>query len=67
MNGATLGPRDPAPPPDHPVGLGEDSGPNPVLRAVVGLLVGLGAGALAAALTPRPDRASRPSLDLGRR
>ena len=51
-----LGPRDPAPPPDHPVGLGEDSGPHPVLRAVVGLLVGLAAGALAAALTPRPNR-----------
>lgn len=59
MNGATLGPRDPAPPPDHPVGLGEDSGPNPVVRAVVGLVVGLGAGALAAALTPRPERARR--------
>lgn len=59
MNGATLGPRDPAPPPDHPVGLGEDSGPNPMVRAVVGLLVGIGAGALAAALTPRPARAKR--------
>ena len=56
MTGATLGPRDPAPPPDHPVGLGEDSGPNPVVRAIVGLLVGVGAGALAAALTPRPGR-----------
>ena len=56
---AALGPKDPAPPPDHPVGLGEDSGPNPVLRAAVGLLVGLGAGALAAALTPRPERARR--------
>lgn len=65
MNGATLGPRDPAPPPDHPVGLGEDSGPNPVVRAVVGLLVGLGAGALAAALTPRPDRARRTSSMTG--
>ena len=59
MSGAALGPRDPAPPPDHPVGLGEDAGPNPLVRAVVGLLVGFGAGALAASLTPRPDRAKR--------
>jgi hypothetical protein len=59
MDGATLGPKDPAPPPDHPVGLGEDSGPNPFVRAVVGLLVGLAAGALAASLTPRPERARR--------
>ena len=66
MNGASLGPRDPAPPPDHPAGLGEDAGPNPVVRAIVGLLVGLGAGALAAALTPRPDRAKRPSISAGR-
>ncbi|MDP9405050.1 MAG: hypothetical protein M3O86_00380, partial [Actinomycetota bacterium] len=50
-------PLDVAPPPDHPVGLGEDSGPHPLLRAVVGLLVGVAAGALAAALTPRPERA----------
>ncbi len=47
-------------PPDHPIGLGEDSGPNPMVRAAVGLLVGLAAGAVAAALTPRPDRARRP-------
>jgi uncharacterized protein involved in exopolysaccharide biosynthesis len=67
MDGAALGPRDPAPPPDHPVGLGEDSGPNPVVRAIVGLLVGLGAGALAAALTPRPDRAGRTPTDPGGR
>jgi uncharacterized protein involved in exopolysaccharide biosynthesis len=53
------GPADPAPPPDHPVGLGEDSGPNPVVRGIVGLLVGLAAGAIAAALTPRPQRAAR--------
>jgi hypothetical protein len=46
-------------PPDHPMGLGEDSGPNPMVRAAVGLLVGLAAGAVAAALTPRPDRARR--------
>ena len=46
-------------PGDHPIGLGEDSGPNPVVRAVVGLLVGLAAGAVAAALTPRPERAQR--------
>lgn len=59
MRGVALGPKDPAPPPDHPVGLGEDSGPHPVVRAVVGLLVGLAAGAVAAALTPRPDRAAR--------
>lgn len=59
MDASALGPKDPAPPPDHPVGLGEDSGPNPVVRAVVGLLVGLGAGAIAAALTPRPERARR--------
>ncbi|CAN5734628.1 MAG: hypothetical protein M3493_08220 [Actinomycetota bacterium] len=44
-------------PPDHPMGLGEDSGPNPMVRAAVGLLVGLAAGAVAAALTPRTDRA----------
>ena len=56
MSGAALGPKDPAPPPDHPIGLGEDSGPNPVVRGIVGLLVGLAAGAIAAALTPRPDR-----------
>lgn len=59
MSGAALGPKDPAPPPDHPIGLGEDSGPNPVVRGIVGLLVGLAAGAVAAALTPRPDRAQR--------
>ena len=59
MSGAVLGPKDPAPPPDHPMGLGEDSGPNPVVRGIVGLLVGLAAGAIAAALTPRPDRARR--------
>ena len=53
---------DPAPPPDHPAGLGEDSGPNPVVRGIVGLLVGLGAGAIAAALTPRPQRARRSPL-----
>ena len=53
---------DPAPPPDHPAGLGEDSGPNPVVRGIVGLLVGLGAGAIAAALTPRPHRARRSPL-----
>ena len=52
----------PAPPPDHPAGLGEDSGPNPVRRGIVGLLVGLGAGAIAAALTPRPQRAHRSLL-----
>lgn len=56
MSGAALGPRDPAPPPDHPAGLGEDSGPHPVVRAIAGLLVGIGAGALAAALTPRPRK-----------
>jgi hypothetical protein len=59
MTGSALGPLDPAPPPEHPVGLGEDSGPNPVVRGIVGLLVGLAAGALAAALTPRPERARR--------
>jgi uncharacterized protein involved in exopolysaccharide biosynthesis len=59
VTGAALGPKDPAPPPDHPIGLGEDSGPNPVVRGIVGLLVGLAAGAIAAALTPRPDRARR--------
>lgn len=53
---------DPAPPPDHPAGLGEDAGPNPVVRAIVGLLVGLAAGAIAAALTPRPQRARRSPL-----
>jgi uncharacterized protein involved in exopolysaccharide biosynthesis len=52
-------PADPAPPPDHPAGLGADSGPNPVVRAIVGLLVGLAAGAVAAAVTPRPHRARR--------
>ena len=57
VSGAAMGPKDPAPPPDHPIGLGEDSGPNPVVRGIVGLLVGLAAGAVAAALTPRPDRA----------
>ena len=62
MGEAGLGPRDPAPPPDHPIGLGEDSGPNPVVRGIVGLLVGLAAGAIAAALTPRPHRARRSSL-----
>jgi hypothetical protein len=62
MSGAVLGPNDPAPPPDHPMGLGEDSGPNPVVRGVVGLLVGLAAGAIAAALTPRPQRARRSPL-----
>lgn len=59
MTDGLLGPRDPAPPPDHPVGLGEDSGPHPVIRGIVGLLVGLAAGAIAAALTPRPQRARR--------
>ena len=59
MTRGTVDPRDPAPPADHPVGLGEDSGPNPVVRGIVGLLVGLAAGALAAALTPRPQRARR--------
>ncbi|MPZ73799.1 MAG: hypothetical protein GEU74_11300 [Nitriliruptorales bacterium] len=66
MNGAAVGPRDPAPPPDHPIGLGEDSGPHPVVRAVVGLLVGLAAGAVAAALTPRPERATRTATGGGR-
>lgn len=61
--GDALGPDDPAAPPQHPVGLGEDSGPNPIVRGVVGLLVGLAAGALAAALTPRPERAARISAD----
>jgi hypothetical protein len=34
-------------------------GPPPVARAVLGLLIGAAAGALAALLTPRPDRARR--------
>ena len=62
MSTGPVGPRDPAPPPDHPAGLGEDSGPHPVVRGIVGLLVGLAAGALAAALTPRPGRV-RTSVD----
>ena len=62
MTDGLLGPRDPAPPPEHPVGLGEDSGPHPVIRGIVGLLVGLVAGALAAALTPRPQRTPRMPL-----
>jgi hypothetical protein len=62
MKGSFGGPGDPAPPPDHPIGLGTDSGPNPVVRGIVGLLVGLAAGAIAAALTPRPQRARRSAL-----
>jgi len=50
---------DSAPVPEHPRGLGTDSGPHPVVRAVVGLAVGLAAGALAASVIPRPDRAAR--------
>lgn len=50
---------DPAPLPEHPRGLGTDSGPHPVLRAAVGLAVGLAAGAVAASVIPRPDRAAR--------
>ena len=34
----------------------EVAGPHPVMRAVVGLLLGLAAGALAALLTPRHRR-----------
>lgn len=34
----------------------EVTGPHPVMRAVVGLLLGLAAGALAALVTPRPPR-----------
>lgn len=66
MSGARAGspmrvvpPLDPAAPPEHPPGLGSDSGPHPVIRAVIGLLVGAAAGVLAAALTPRPQRAAR--------
>jgi hypothetical protein len=54
-----LPPRDPAPPPEHPIGLGEDSGPHPVVRAAVGLLLGLAAGAVASALTPPADNPRR--------
>lgn len=48
---------------EHPAGLGEDSGPHPVVRAVVGLLLGVAAGALATLLTPRPSR--RPPVPAG--
>ncbi len=54
--GDSVDPVDPAPPPEHPPGLGEDSGPNPLVRAVAGLFVGLVAGAVAASVIPRPDR-----------
>jgi hypothetical protein len=40
---------------DSPVapGLGEDSGPHPVARAVTGLLLGLGVGLASALFLPR--------------
>jgi hypothetical protein len=34
-------------------GLGEDTGPHPVVRAVTGLLLGLGVGFVSALLLPR--------------
>ncbi len=34
-------------------GLGEDTGPHPVVRAVTGLLLGLGVGLASAFLLPR--------------
>ncbi len=40
----------------HPAGLGEDSGPHPVVRAGLGLVLGLAAGAVVTVLTPRPTR-----------
>ena len=49
-------------PPEHPPGLGADSGPHPVVRAIVGLAVGAAAGAIAASVIPRPDRAARTPL-----
>lgn len=55
--GDSVDPVDPTPPPEHPPGLGEDSGPNPLVRAVAGLFVGFVAGAVAASLIPRPDGA----------
>ena len=57
--GAVAVDRPPAAQGDHPPGLGVDSGPSPLVRAAAGLVVGLAAGVLAAALTPRPHRAVR--------
>ena len=34
-------------------GLGEDTGPHPAVRAVTGLLLGLGVGLISALLLPR--------------
>lgn len=39
-------------------GLGEDSGPHPVARAVTGLLLGLGVGLASAFLLPRRHQSS---------
>lgn len=36
-----------------------EPGPRPLVRAVLGLLLGIAVGALAALLTPHPDRAAR--------
>ena len=41
----------------------EVAGPHPVMRAVVGLLLGLAAGALAALVTPRPQPHPTPPDD----
>jgi len=38
-----------------------EPGPRPLVRALVGLLLGLATGAVAALLTPHPDRAARSS------
>ncbi|HWB71014.1 MAG TPA: hypothetical protein VG452_02270 [Egibacteraceae bacterium] len=50
---------------DHPVGLGEDSGPQPVLRAVWGILLGLAAGAVATVFITRPATDERASPAAG--
>ncbi len=43
-------------------GLGEDTGPRPVVRAATGLLLGVGVGLLAAVLSPRrPPAAGGPA------
>jgi hypothetical protein len=42
-------------------GLGEDSGPHPVVRAVTGLLLGLGVGLASALLIPRRHAAGSAS------
>lgn len=49
----------PTPLPGADVRVADEPGPGPVLRAVQGLLLGAAAGAIAAALTPRPERARR--------